>query len=244
MTSSLRIKANLRRKVWELMESSGIATFPRPVYGRVPNFKGAHLAAERITRFERFKESKIIKVDPDSPLRPIREVALKTGKTLVMPTPRIKRGFIVLEADKVRSPSSASTIRGAFAQGRIVEDPYDLPRVDLMIVGCVAVSAVNGIRIGKGSGYSDLEYAILVESRRCSRDVPIVAVAHDVQVFNEPFPQDPYDAPVDYIVTPTRTLRVNSRGPRPEGLLVERLNADLLSLPILRVLLRDKGFNT
>ena len=33
-------KQSIRQKVWEFMERNDIANFPRPVYGRIPNFKG------------------------------------------------------------------------------------------------------------------------------------------------------------------------------------------------------------
>lgn len=41
-------KGQIRKKIWDLMENSGIARFPRPVYGRFPNFEGAAQAAERL----------------------------------------------------------------------------------------------------------------------------------------------------------------------------------------------------
>jgi 5-formyltetrahydrofolate cyclo-ligase len=37
-------KAVVRQKVWEYMEKNDIANFPRPVYHRIPNFKGAQSA--------------------------------------------------------------------------------------------------------------------------------------------------------------------------------------------------------
>ena len=33
-------KSSIRQKVWETIEKNDIANFPRPVYNRIPNFKG------------------------------------------------------------------------------------------------------------------------------------------------------------------------------------------------------------
>ena len=41
-------KAVVRQKVWEYMEKNDIANFPRPVYHRIPNFKGAQIAGKPI----------------------------------------------------------------------------------------------------------------------------------------------------------------------------------------------------
>ena len=36
-------KADIRKHVWDEMESKEITIFPRPVFGRISNFKGAHM---------------------------------------------------------------------------------------------------------------------------------------------------------------------------------------------------------
>ncbi|MCG2909800.1 MAG: 5-formyltetrahydrofolate cyclo-ligase, partial [Stygiolobus sp.] len=39
-------KCEIRQKIWRLLEEKDIASFPRPVYGRIPNFKGAEMASK------------------------------------------------------------------------------------------------------------------------------------------------------------------------------------------------------
>lgn len=34
------VKMAIRERIWRLMEERGVAAFPRPVYGRIPNFRG------------------------------------------------------------------------------------------------------------------------------------------------------------------------------------------------------------
>jgi len=55
------LKRELRERVWRLLEERGVARFPRPVYGRIPNFEGAETAARRILQLEEFR-ARVVKV--------------------------------------------------------------------------------------------------------------------------------------------------------------------------------------
>ncbi|NIR88055.1 5-formyltetrahydrofolate cyclo-ligase, partial [Candidatus Bathyarchaeota archaeon] len=118
-------------RVWRLMEERGIAKFPRPVFHRIPNFVGAEKAAQNLRELPEYKVAKVIFCNPDSPQKPVREVALRDGKVVVMATPRLRKGFLLLDPGTMdqNSISRASTIRGAFKHGRFVE-PSEV-RVDL-----------------------------------------------------------------------------------------------------------------
>ena len=156
-------KQKIRERIWRLLEARGVARFPKPVYGRIPNFVGAERAAERILRLREYKSATVVKVSPDSPQRHVRYRCLLDGKILVMPTPRLREGFLLLNPSEIpqESYAQASTIRGAFIFGRRIP-PEDLPKIDMIIVGSVAVTE-KGLRLGKAGGYSELEYAILLE---------------------------------------------------------------------------------
>ncbi len=212
-------KRRIRRAVWELMERANVAAFPRPVYGRIPNFVGSREAAERLASTEEFETASVVKVNPDSPQRPVRELALRKGKLVLVPTPRLRGQFYLLDPSRV-DPSYASTIAGFTRLGERV-DVESAPRVDLVVVGSVAVSP-DGYRVGKGEGFSELEFAMLREMGKLDDSVPIATTVHDVQVV-ERVPALPYDVPVDIIATPTRLIRVKPRRPRPMGLLIEYL---------------------
>lgn len=240
--SKRELREGLRRRVWEAMERLGVAAFPRPVYGRIPNFVGAEEAARRLADLPLFRRARVVKVNPDAPQRPVRELVLTQGKLLIMPSPRISKGFLLL--DPSRMPQhlyhQASTIGGAFRWGRIVE-PEELPGVDLIVAGSVVVS-VHGERLGKGEGYSELEYAILREVNRVTEDVPIVTTVHDVQVVDFHIPLEPWDVTVDYVVTPTRTLACASEKRRPKGILWDLLDPSKLEeVPLLKRLLRKRS---
>lgn len=42
-------KWKIRKRVWDLMEATNIAQFPRPVHHRIPNFIGASSAANKVS---------------------------------------------------------------------------------------------------------------------------------------------------------------------------------------------------
>jgi 5-formyltetrahydrofolate cyclo-ligase len=89
MASNAReFRESLRQRIWREMEEKSIAKFPRPVYRRIPNFVGAEEAAERLINTDFFRCAQVVKVNPDSPQKPVREAVLRRGKMLVMPMPR------------------------------------------------------------------------------------------------------------------------------------------------------------
>jgi 5-formyltetrahydrofolate cyclo-ligase len=75
-------KQQLREKIWDEMGRSRIAVFPLPCRGRIPNFKGAEVAAERLRQLEVWKIAKVVFVSPYSPQRKVRENVLREGKNL------------------------------------------------------------------------------------------------------------------------------------------------------------------
>jgi len=226
----------IRRNIWRLLEESGVSRFPKPIEGRIPNFDGAEKAAERLVSQPEFQGAEVVKVNPDSPQAPVRRRVLASGKVLVMPTPRLRKGFLVLDPKRLsgRVLAKASTIRGAFRYGRPC--PLEsLPKVDLIVAGSVAVSR-DGVRVGKGGGYSELEYGILRELELIDESTPVFTTIHDLQIVDEA-PKDEYDLVVDAIVTPSKVIRVGKAFPKPTGIIWEKLDRRYLEeIPVLRKL--------
>lgn len=65
-------KQSYRLKVWDQLENNDLVLFPRPCKGRIPNFKGAHQAAEQLANSKVFKNCKTIKVNPDKAQEMVR----------------------------------------------------------------------------------------------------------------------------------------------------------------------------
>ncbi len=231
-------KRRIRERIWRLLEEKDVAAFPRPVYGRIPNFKGAERAAERLFSTREWREARIVKVNPDAPQRPVRLRALMEGKILVMATPRMREGFLLLDPRLIppRFYREASTIRGAFRWGRRLSiDELRRLRIDLIVTGSVAVDRSGG-RLGKGEGYAELEYAVLRELGAVDEDTPVATTVHDLQVV-EKVPRGEHDLTVDIIATPTRLYRVEPRPPKPRGIIWEKLPEEKLKeIPLLREL--------
>ncbi len=236
------VRNRIRQAVWGKLMETGVARSPLPVYGRIPNFAGAEKAAYRLTRSREFIYARVVKVCPDSPQRTVRLEVLKQGKILIMPTPRIREGFLLLDPRRV--PASAygyaSTIRGAFRYGVKVK-PWDLPDVDLIVMGSVAVD-LRGTRLGKGEGYSELEYAILREFNKVGEDTPIFTTVHDLQVLSDIIPRLPWDVTVDVIFTPSRTIKCSGPKQRTRGILWDYLSEDnVKEIPLLKEVAERKG---
>ena len=233
-------KQNIRECIWSLLEKERVTRFPKPIFGRIPNFQGAEEAAAKLRELKVFSDARVVKVSPDAPQRPVREIVLRQGKRLLVPTPRLRKGFLLV--DPVNNPgidaSFAATIRGAWEYGRPV-GLGALPRVDLIVTGSVAVSE-SGVRVGKGGGYSEIEYGILRELRLVDENTQIVTTVHDLQVVEE-VPAEEHDLTVDKIVTPTRIIDIRRKRPEPKGIFWDEVADQMLEeIPLLKELAKAR----
>lgn len=232
------VKAKIRDEVWTRLERAGVARPPFPIRGRIPNFHGAELAARRLVELDLFRRAEVIFVNPDSPQFHVRLAAIEGGKTLVVPTPRLRGGFIVLDNVPKGKAWEASTIRGMFKYGRTT---YELDlKIDLKVQGSVAVD-LRGGRLGKGHGYGDLEYAILREMGVLDDTTPIVTTVHELQIVDY-IPIQQHDVPVDLVITPRRVLHVRGAHRRPPGVIWDLVDERMLDeVPLLRILKSNKA---
>jgi 5-formyltetrahydrofolate cyclo-ligase len=226
-------KQRIREAVWRRLDNEGISTFPRPVRGRIPNVRDADAAAEQLAQTPEWQRARVVKVNPDAPQRGVRHRALVQGKRLLMPSPRLREGFILL--DPARLPPNklffASSIKGAFALGMPIGLDA-LPRIDLLVFGSVAVSP-DGDRVGKGEGYAELEFAVLRTLALVPDDVVIATTVHDAQVVDA-IPREDFDVTIDLVCTPSRVIRPHARGARPHGVLWDQLPEERrIEMPIL-----------
>ena len=59
-------------------------------------------------------------------------------------------------------------------------------------------------------------------------NTPLLAVVHDCQVIDQKLPVSPYDSITDYIITPTRTIKVEGRKTKPKGIHWNKLQKGML----------------
>lgn len=226
-----REKARIRARVWARLAESGAARFPYPPAGRIPNFAGARRAAERLLAHPLFAGAVRIKVNPDAPQRPLRELALRRGIAVLMPTPRLRAGFLLLDPARIPGDrlGQAASLSGAARFGRPVP-LRELPRLDAVVVGSVAVDR-EGRRLGKGHGYGDLELGILRELGHPA--VPVATTVHPIQVVPR-LPDDPSDLRLALVATPDELLEISRRARPFPRIVWEGLSEEALrEMPVL-----------
>jgi 5-formyltetrahydrofolate cyclo-ligase len=227
-------KQALRERIWDELDESGEARFPFPPHGRIPNFAGADAAAERLTATAAWQGADVVKSNPDSPQLPVRRAALRRGKTVYMAVPRLRdeNCFLRLAPDEVDDVEHATTIGGSAEVG-VQVGPDEMEPVDLIVAGSVAVDE-RGSRVGKGEGYSDLEFAVLRECGLVDEETTTATTVHELQVLAEPTSTADHDVPMDLVCTPERTIRPDPRS-KPPGVDWESLPDERLEeIPILR----------
>jgi 5-formyltetrahydrofolate cyclo-ligase len=215
-----------------------------PLHDRIPNFAGAEEAARRLTELPEWKAAKRIKCNPDAPQRAVRLAALRAGKTVVVAVPRLRAEHCFLRLDPRALEGKlahAATIKGASTFGVPVL-PGQIGRIDLVVAGSVAVNR-TGARLGKGGGYSDLEFALARSLGLVDDDTLVVTTVHELQVLDEPIPMTAHDVPLDIVVTPDRVIRARRRPQRPGEIFWKELSArQLAEMPALaKLAVRRRG---
>jgi 5-formyltetrahydrofolate cyclo-ligase len=224
VTARSDTKQKVRDRVWATLEREGAARFPG-ARGRIPNFRGAEEAAQRLGERAEWQTARVVKANPDAPQLPVRRRALAEGKLVYMAVPRLReeRPFVRLRND--------ATIKGAMREGRPVA-VRDMKRVDLVVCGSVAVNRL-GVRVGKGGGYSDLELGLLIEAGLVDDETVIVTTVHPLQLLDEELPETEHDFRVDVVVTPNAVVATGAHE-RPAGILWHHLTEEkIAAVPVL-----------
>jgi 5-formyltetrahydrofolate cyclo-ligase len=228
-------KAEIREKIWTKLEQAGAGRFPGAT-GRIPNFAGAVEAAHQVRELAVWRRALVVKVNPDAPQLPIRRLALAEGKILYMAVPGLRSEKCFIEIDPPRlgaRTALAATLAGACRWGRPIA-PGEMRPIDLVIAGSVA-AARDGARVGKGGGYSDLEYGLLRDEGKVRESTPVVTTLHPLQIVGERLPMLPHDLPVDFLVTPAEVIATRPAHPRPRGLYWDLLRPlRINAIPLLR----------
>ena len=239
------VKTEVRSVIWQRLVQEEVVRFPG-AQGRIPNFAGAEKAAKLLRELNVWRRAQVIKVNPDAPQLPVRRAALADGKVLYMAVPRLRaeKCFIELDPHKLGSRVLlAASLKGAVKYGRPVS-PREMRHVDMVVCGSVAVGK-DGARVGKGGGYSDLEYGLLREENRVRELTPIVTTVHPLQIILHKIPMFPHDIPLDFLITPTKVIATRSVYPCPRGIYWDLLRGVTINtIPILRKRVRQGGSGT
>ncbi|XP_001607418.1 methenyltetrahydrofolate synthase domain-containing protein [Nasonia vitripennis] len=233
----LKTKQDFRKKVWCHMAEKRLSNSFRSLCSRTPFFKRATEATKRLCELEELKKSKLLMISPD---KFVILLPLKKEKEILIPTPRLFNGLFSHIKNAAGLPEEES--KNVITRNNIkqIESPVNFDtttdlKVDMLILGSVCVNRA-GYRIGDGAGFADLEYAILSKMKAVNEKTTVVTLVHDCQILddlpNELF--EPHDVPVDIIITPTQTIFVNPRLPKPTEIIWPAISKRRLAgMPVL-----------
>jgi len=232
-------KQSVRERVWDALAEEGIARFPFPPHGRIPNVAGAADAADRLA--DRVGPVETLKANPDAPQLPYRRRALREGATVFFAQPRLRDAEPFLRLDPAAIPPEeydrAPTVSHVDDYATPV-GPDAVQDLDLVVCGSVAVDEAGG-RVGKGEGFSDLEFAVLAELGAVDDETLVVTTVHERQVLDA-VPHAAHDVPLDLVVTPERVVETETAYDRPAGVGWALVDEEAVAeTPVLRRLRDD-----
>ena len=95
--------------------------------------------------------------------------------------------------------------------------------------------------MGKGGGFSDLEFALLVEAGLIGPDTLVATTVHPLQLLTEALPETAHDFRLDLIVAGEEVITCR-RSRRPQGILWDHLDAaKIAAIPALAAQLPQRG---
>ena len=211
-------KESIRKSIYDKLFKEGQSLRPNGDYGKIPDFKGSEIAAELLAGTDEWKNSKTIFCSPDSAQIPVRYLALKENKNLIMTSPNLEHGYLFLEGNKLDGKErEASTKEGAFNHCSKFfdfgeedfyaskDEPFDIA-IDMVVEGSVGVD-ICGNRIGKGKGFADREIEDLFNKNLINEDTPLVTTIHPFQLIDH-IPMESHDRKLNMIVSTDEIIRI------------------------------------
>ena len=227
-------KMSARKLVWEKLRHVAIpdSRFHLDFDQFIPDFNDSDLARTNLTELDLYKTANTLFVTPDNCLEGLREQIVLDGKTQVMPTYGIRRGFVVLFPEDVgegmaRYSVSLDNIEkaGHYVSLSQIRDDYKL---DILVTGASAVNYA-GARFGKGHGFFDLEWAMLCQIGAVVDSTPVIAFVHESQLVDVKLEVDEFDTVCDYIVTPKRVVNVGGHRKPTSGIIWNKLSDGMMN---------------
>jgi 5-formyltetrahydrofolate cyclo-ligase len=234
MTTLAERKVDVRSRVWEplLKVARPDSRHHFDFSSFIADFDGSDKVTERLTQLPAYINSKVLFITPDNCLEDLRLRGLKDGKTLLITTYAIRRGFWLLDPQRI-APADyryAAMLDGMERLGQ----PLSLAdimskgwRIPFMVTGTGAINS-RGVRFGKGHGFFDLEWAILYTLGVVDQDTIATAVVHDCQVLEEELYPEEFDTVCDIVVTPTMVVKVEGATKPTCGILWPLLQPGML----------------
>ena len=216
----VEVQQVVREKVWAALRAVARpdSRFHWDFSSFIADFAGSERCVDRLRALPAWSRSPLLFITPDNSTELVRRAAMADGKWILMTTYGIRRGFLALDPSDVPETDHAyaATLDGMdrYAQPVDLKDISRAGRIGLLITGGSAVN-LRGHRMGKGHGYFDLEWALLSEIGAVDESSEIADVVHDCQLIDIDVASAAHDVAVDWVITPTRTVRVPIPGRAP-----------------------------
>ncbi|KAK3021234.1 hypothetical protein RJ639_045135 [Escallonia herrerae] len=158
LTSSSSSSSNVRhsQKLFKVASSSSgtrdSVVFDEAAYEAERLALDAEARESMFSGLEVFGAAKCVKVNPDTPQKQVRSLTLTAGKQLLTPQPRLRTGFFSILDSSMLTPSTikeACTSVGVAKYGRSIRLDEKI-KVDIIVIGSVAVDRKTSARLGKG----------------------------------------------------------------------------------------------
>ena len=207
-------KDSIRKSIYDKLFNESQSLRAKGDYGKIPDFKGKDIAAGLLASTDEWKKSKTIFCSPDSAQIPVRYLALKENKDIIMASPNLEHGYLYIEGNNLNGKEyEASTKEGAFKHcSRSFDfgdesnlDPLEIA-IDMVVEGSVGVDRL-GNRIGKGKGFADREIEDLLNKCLIDESTPLVTTIHPFQLI-EHVPMESHDRKLNMIVSSYEIIRI------------------------------------
>jgi 5-formyltetrahydrofolate cyclo-ligase len=252
MSEDASVRSDVRERVWSRLRDVARpdSRFAWDFGEFIADYEGSDAGAERLLDLADDHDCESWLVTPDNNLDPLRQRLIERSTPFLMPTDGIRRGFLSLDpADVPDGDAAFASVLGGtnrFAERAPIETlEADHPPLDVMVTGASFVTP-DWLRMGKGHGFFDLEWAMLRKVGLATTDTLVVAAVHDIQFLSETDAPEgmvaDHDTVVDYVVTPTRTHEVEGDRQKPSGIHWELLTeAEIREIPPLETLWTRAG---
>lgn len=227
-TSPESHKSLIRTKVWSQLRKVARpdSRFHHDYSSFIADFEGSSAATDLVVSLPAYKNAELVFIAPDNCIQELRYRSLKDGKTVLVTTYGIRRGFWVLDPEMIHESKweMASTLDSMESLGRHVTlaDISRLPSIGLMVTGTGAINH-EGLRFGKGHGFFDLEWAMLYTVGKVDEKTQTIAVVHECQLLDEELRGEVWDTGCDFVVTNKRIIEVENASKPSCGVLWDKL---------------------
>jgi 5-formyltetrahydrofolate cyclo-ligase len=222
MTAPISTDADSRRKLlWarvyrDLMQNAvPDARFNYDFMSFTPDFRGSASAIDRLVALPCYQTASVILVTPDNSLEHLRCRALKDGKTVLVATYRLRRGFVLLQPGRISESKyeMAACLDGMEKPGigralSLAQMRDECLKIDMCVIGGLVFNA-QGVIIWEGHNLFEIQWAMLQDLKVLQPKTPVIAVAHAYQVVDETqlgvekvTPTKSGEVQCDFVVTP------------------------------------------